>query len=111
MIFSMGSTFIFGSWICKADDKGKLQGHLLKDQENQEDLTLSVRSTKELAGRLSRLAMSESIQVLSMIEFNSDFEMESTLKTNPDSFHGKQGFFMGLQNTTSIHQEINSNLL
>jgi hypothetical protein len=61
MIFSTGSTFIFGSWICEVDDKGKLQGRLLRDQENQEDLTLSVRSTKELAGRLSHLAMSESI--------------------------------------------------
>jgi hypothetical protein len=34
MIFSTGSTFIFGSWICEADDKGKLQGRLLEDQEN-----------------------------------------------------------------------------
>jgi hypothetical protein len=34
MIFLMGSIFIFGSWICEADDKGKLQGRLLKDQEN-----------------------------------------------------------------------------
>jgi hypothetical protein len=24
MIFLTGSTFIFGSWICEADDKGKL---------------------------------------------------------------------------------------
>jgi hypothetical protein len=34
MIFSTGSTFIFGSWISKADDKDKLQGRLLEDQEN-----------------------------------------------------------------------------
>jgi hypothetical protein len=61
MIFSTGSTFIFGSWICEADDKGKLQGRLLEDQENQEDLTLLTRLTKELTGRLSCLAMSESI--------------------------------------------------
>jgi hypothetical protein len=42
MIFSTGSTFIFGcskktfifgSWICEADDKGKLQERLLEDQE------------------------------------------------------------------------------
>jgi hypothetical protein len=38
MIFSTGSTFIFGSWICEADDDGKLQGHLLKDSANHEDL-------------------------------------------------------------------------
>jgi hypothetical protein len=61
MIFLTGSTFIFRSWIYEADDKGKLQGRLLKDQENQKDHTLSMRWIKELAGRLSRLAMSESI--------------------------------------------------
>jgi hypothetical protein len=52
MIFSMGLTFIFGSWICEADNKGKLQGCLLEDQENQKDLTLLARSTKELTRRL-----------------------------------------------------------
>jgi hypothetical protein len=61
LIFSIGSAFIFGSWICEANDKGKLQGRLLKDQENQEDLTLLMRLTKELTGRISFLAMSESI--------------------------------------------------
>jgi hypothetical protein len=60
IIFSMGSTFIFGSWICEVDDKGKLQGHLLEDQENQEDFTLLVRSIEELTGELSRLVISES---------------------------------------------------
>jgi hypothetical protein len=60
MIFLTGSTFIFGSWIYEADDKGKLQVHLLKDQENQEDFALSVGSTEELIGKLSHLAMSES---------------------------------------------------
>jgi hypothetical protein len=67
MIFSMGSTFIFGSWICEADDKGKLQGRLVDDQENLKDLTLLARSTKELVGRLSRLVISKSIQVLPTI--------------------------------------------
>jgi hypothetical protein len=84
---------------------------LLGDQENQKDLTLSVRSTKEFTGRLSRLVKSESIQVLPTIEFNSDSGMGSTSETNRGSFHGKLGsFLMGLWNTTLIHQEINSNL-
>jgi hypothetical protein len=56
MIFSMGSTSTFGSWIYEADNKGKLQGRLLEDQE---DLTLSARSIEELIGRFSRLAMSK----------------------------------------------------
>jgi hypothetical protein len=57
----MRSTFTFGSWIYKVNDKGKLRERLLEDREDQEDLTLSVTSRKELAGRLSRLAKSESI--------------------------------------------------
>jgi hypothetical protein len=56
--------------------------------------------------------MSESIHVLPITEFNSDSGMGSALETNPGSFHGKLGsFLMGLRNTTSIHQEINSSLL
>jgi hypothetical protein len=70
MIFSTGSTFIFRSWIYQANDKGKLQRCLLEDQENQKDHTLSMRLIKELVGRLSRLTISESIQVSPMIEFN-----------------------------------------
>jgi hypothetical protein len=56
--------------------------------------------------------MSESIQVLPTIEFSSDSGTESASKTNPGSFHGESGSFsMGLWNTSSIHQEINSSLL
>jgi hypothetical protein len=109
MIFSMGSTFIFGSWICEADDKGKLQGYLLEDQENQEDFALSARSTEELTGKPSRLAVSESTQASLTIEFNSDSGSESVWDSIPCSFHDKPGSFsIGLQNAASIHQEINS---
>jgi hypothetical protein len=59
MIFSMGSTFIFGSWIYEADDDGKLQGHLLKDSARNEDLAISMTTTYQLAGRFTRLAMSD----------------------------------------------------
>jgi hypothetical protein len=111
-IFSTGSTFTFGSWIYEADNKSKLQGRLLEDQENQKDFTLSVRSTEELTERFSCLAMSESIQVSLTIEFNSDSGTKSASETNLGSFHGKLGSFpMGLQNIASIHQEINSCLL
>jgi hypothetical protein len=112
MIFSMESTFIFRSWIYEADDKGKLQGCLLEDQENQEDFALSARSTEELTGRLSCLAMSESTQASPTVEFNSDSGSESVLDSNPSSFHDKPGSFpMGCRNVASIHQEINSSFL
>jgi hypothetical protein len=56
--------------------------------------------------------MSESIQVLPTIEFKSDSGTGSASETNSGSFHGKPGSFpMGLRNTASIHQEINSSLL
>jgi hypothetical protein len=45
MIFSTGSTFIFGSWIYKANDDGKLQGYLLEDSARHEDLTISTTTT------------------------------------------------------------------
>jgi len=87
------------------DDEGKLQGRLLEDRDDQEDLALSTRSTKELAGRLSRLMMSESTPVSPTIEFNSDSRTEPTSEANPGSFP------MGLLNTASIHQKISSGLL
>ena len=37
MIFSKGTTFIFGLWICKAGDDGKLQGRLLEDSDHLQD--------------------------------------------------------------------------
>jgi hypothetical protein len=55
-IFSTGSTFIFGSWICEADDDGKLQGHLIEDLARHEDLTISTTTTDQLAGRFTWLA-------------------------------------------------------
>jgi hypothetical protein len=56
--------------------------------------------------------MSESAQVSLKIEFNSDSETESTSKTNLGSFHDKLGSFsIGLRNSASIHQEMNSSLL
>jgi hypothetical protein len=83
---STESTFIFGSWICEVDDEGKLQGHLLEDREDREDLALSTRSTKELAGRLSHLTMSESTPVSPIIEFNSDSRTEPASEVNPGFF-------------------------
>jgi hypothetical protein len=45
IIFSTRSTFIFRSWICEADDDGKLQGRLLGDSAHHEDLAISTTTT------------------------------------------------------------------
>ena len=59
MIFSTGSTFIFGSWICEASEDGKLQSRLLKDSDHLEDLSISVTTTDQLTGRSAKLMMSD----------------------------------------------------
>jgi hypothetical protein len=112
MIFPMGSIFIFRSWVCEADDKGNLQGHLIKALEIHEGLTLSTRPTEDLAERLSGLTVSELTRALMTtsfdLTFRSDFPSESYL----GSFKDKPSPFpIGLQNTTSILQNINSNQL
>ena len=63
MIFSTGSTFIFGSWICEADDSGKLQSRLLEDSGQHEDLAISATTTDQLARRFAQLVMSDPTQI------------------------------------------------
>ena len=53
MIFSTGSTFIFGSWICEVGDDGKLQGRLLEDSDHHQDYPNSTITTDQLAGRFA----------------------------------------------------------
>ena len=59
MIFLMGSTFIFGSWICEADDNDKLQGCLLEDLDHHEDLAILATTADQIAEKLARLVMSD----------------------------------------------------
>jgi hypothetical protein len=56
MIFPMGSIFIFGSWVCEADDKGNLHGHLVEALKTNEVFTLSKKLTEDL----EKLTVSES---------------------------------------------------
>ena len=63
MIFPMGPTFIFGSWIYEADDNGKFQGHLLEDSDHHEDLAISATTADQIAGKLARLVMSDLTQI------------------------------------------------
>ena len=63
MIFSTGSTFIFGSWIYEADDNGKLQSRPLEDSDHHEDHSISATTTGQLTERFAQLKMSDSIQI------------------------------------------------
>jgi hypothetical protein len=62
----MGSIFIFRSWVCKADDKGSLHGHLVESLETHENLTLSTKLAEDLA---EKLTVSESTQAPMTVNF------------------------------------------
>jgi hypothetical protein len=112
MIFLMGSTFIFGSWVCEADDKGNLHGHLVEAQKAHEDLTLPTGLTEDLTESFSGLTMPESTQAPTGTILDSVSGSDSSSGSNPGSFGIKPSFFpTRLQNTASTLQEINSNLL
>jgi len=53
MIFSTGSTFIFGSWVCEAGDDGKLQSHLLEYLVHHENFPISVTMTDQITERFA----------------------------------------------------------
>ena len=112
MIFPMGSTFIFGSWICEAGDNGKLQGRLLEDSDHHEDLSISATMTDQLTGRFAQLVMSDPTQISWLCASDSNSGSASEMESYPSSFYdGLSSFSLGLRNTTSVHQEFNSGYL
>ena len=108
MIFSMGSTFILGSWICKADDDGKLQSHLLEDSDHHEDLSISATTTDQLIGRFVQLMMSDSTQISRLCASDSNSGSASEIESYPSSFEKPSSFLMGLKNAALTYQEYNS---
>jgi len=57
MIFSAGTTFIFDSWIYKADDNGKLQSRLMEILAPQTPPTISTTMLDQLAEKFSHLLL------------------------------------------------------
>jgi hypothetical protein len=112
MIFPMGSTFIFRTWVCEADDGGNLHGRLIKAQKAHEDLTLLTRLTKDLAESFSGLTMPELTQALMGTILDSVSGSDSSSMSDLGSFGIELSSFpIGLQNAASTLQEINLNLL
>ena len=108
MIFLTGSTFIFGSWICEADDNGELQGRLLEDSDHHEDSSISATTTDQLAGRFPQLVMSDPTQILWLCASDSNSGSASEMESYPSSFEKPSSFPVGLQNAASAYQEYNS---
>jgi hypothetical protein len=94
MIFLKGSVFIFGSWVCKADDEGNLQGCLIKTLEAYEELALPMKLTKDLTERLTE---SESTRAPTTTSLYLTSGSDSPLESYPGSFKDKPSpFSMGL---------------
>ena len=108
MIFSIGSTFIFGSWICEVGDNGKLQGHLLEDSDHHEDLAISTTMTDQIAERLTWLVMSDPTQVSRLCASDPNSGSASEIESDPSSFGKPSSFPMGLKNVALTYQEYNS---
>ena len=92
MIFSMGSTFIFGSWIYEADDNGKLQSRLLEDSNHHEDYSISATTADQITRRFTQLVMSDSTQVSWLCVSDSNSGSTSEIESYLSSF-GKTEFF------------------
>ena len=105
MIFSKGSTFIFGSWIGEAGDDGKLQGHLLEDSDHHQDFFISATMTDQLAGRFMQLVMSNPTQISLLHASDSNSGSASETEPYPSSFGKPSSFLTKLRNTTSTYQE------
>ena len=108
MIFSLGSTFIFGSWIYEAGDDGKLQSRLLEDSNHHEDYSISMTTTDQISGRFTQLMMSDSTQVSWLCASDSNSGSTSEIESYPSSFGKLSSFPMGLKNAALAYQEYNS---
>jgi hypothetical protein len=105
----MESIFIFESWVYEVDDKGNLQGHLIKALEAHEGLTLLMKLTEDLA---ERLTVSESTRAPTTTSLDLTSGSDSPSESYPGSFKDKPSPFpIGLRNAASTLQNINSNLL
>ena len=98
MIFSTGSTFIFGSWTYEADDDGKLRSRLLEDSDHHEDFSISATTTDQLAGRFAQLVMSDPTQISRLCVSDSNSGSTSEMESYPSSSEKPSSFPMGLKN-------------
>jgi hypothetical protein len=55
LIFSLGSEFVFGSWIYTVDDSGTLQGCLMEIQVDQALLAHSEDALDDLVEKIQKI--------------------------------------------------------
>ena len=103
IIFPTGSTFIFGSWICEADNNGKLQSHLLEDPDHLKEVPISTTTTDQLTRRFAQLIISESNRISRPLV--SDSNSSSKAKFYPSAFKKPSSFLARFQSTTQNNSD------
>jgi hypothetical protein len=63
LIFSPGFEFVFGSWVCMADDCGVLRAHLMEIPEAQPFPVQSMDELDHLVEKIQDFSISDSIQI------------------------------------------------
>jgi hypothetical protein len=106
MIFSTGTAFIFGSWICEVDNNGKLQSHLMEILAPQASLDVSMTTLDQLAEEFSHLTISESTRTREVITKQSSNSDTSGLEI-PSEVQARDlvRVPLGLNNSASIYQD------
>ena len=95
MTFSAGTTFVFGSWICKADGDGKLCTRLREEKEFDGEVEY------KLAEKMTKLSTSDTTRN----KEESGYETDSEKEIQPDSktiFTAQEPSLIGLGDTTTI---------
>ena len=115
MIFSMGTTFIFSSWICKADDNNKLQSYLMEIPTPQASPDVSMITLDQLTEKFSHLSISDSTQTQE-VTINHDSYSDTSLLFGLEIPYEVQledpvHFPLGLKNSASIYQDTISHLM
>jgi hypothetical protein len=105
----VGSTFVFGSWICITDDSGKLQNRLMEILMAQDTSAAPTATLDQLAEKFSQLSISNPTQiskVLRLINFDSDTPSASNSEFHLGSLpEVPSPFPQGLRNVASNYQE------
>ena len=100
MTFPAGTTFVFGSWICKAGGDGKLRTRLRGEKEFDDEVE------HELAEKMTKLSTSDPTRNGE----ESGYETDSEKEKQPDSktvFAAQEPSLIGLGNTTTTVKEYN----
>jgi hypothetical protein len=110
MIFPAGSTFVFGSWICVADNNDMLQSQLNDILPPQHTLATPAILMDQLAEKFSQLSISDSSQI-SEVPKEVDSGSAMPEEINPESNLGSVPellgpYPLGLCNAAFIYQDL-----